>query len=944
MGVPRTLAKGLSKLKEAAELRKLKGVQALRLYHGTNVADDFSAFVPSRGIMGTGVYGTPDTHAASTYAAGDVIGKQRGTAQRVIPVDANLQNVFDFDNATKADEIRILEANGLSADEVRAIPDEQYLFDRSYLFDDVFGGADPADILGKAGYDGATAREMFNRGGVPTGETYQSYVAYDPKKLSFALSGSADTAKLGGTQAERMARAAEQGWNVADTYTHSGGDIKTINKGGLFDGIFASQGDESLHGFGDVDTTMIMRRPVAGRGDFDLDYDQAIKTIKSEYPSATDDEVDAIYELAARDKNIFDADINPFESRGFSDLGEASWEAQRIRGRIAADQGFDAIAMSDEHGTSYLVPSGSQARSINADFNPANRESSNLLASVAGAVPYVAAGLGGAAALAPEQAQASPVKVFSHLDDAGRAVYKTVIEAWHGTPHTFPAERLIRWADGRTEHIVGGVDALPDVPAGAELVQDFPLGRFRMDKIGTGEGAQAYGHGAYFADAKATGVQYRDDLTQYKITLDGIPINPVRSGKSALMEQFPGITEADAQALNGVISDIYSDPRRRGIAGARKDAAMMKDFYRNGLDKVEPKNRDAALAMIAAQDEQMRVLTQYADRLSDAKGSLYRTEIDVDPSTLLDWDKPLSEQPEQVKSFIEPFRQRRLAVMNQRPGIYTSPPETIVEKMTGGEWLDEITGQIAATSSDPTAIGRGAQSHTSKVLRESGIPGIRYLDGMSRNAGEGSYNYVMFDDKPISIVERGNATPALLAATAAGTGAGIAAADAFSAQPDPSYDAYIRDAMEARTAAESFAQMRGSKAGYWEARRQELLDMVSTLGDAVLQQPTIQATQVMWGMHGDQAMRDADRPLRAALAGAGALANVATGENLSTVGQNAQQVWNQDSLETTGNLGDQAADWIMRQGSSASPNPLQEGAAELARFGLKWIPQVASPI
>jgi len=50
-------------------------------------------------------------------------------------------------------------------------------------------------------------------------------------------------------------------------------------------------------------------------------------------------------------------------------------------------------------------------------------------------------------------------------------------------------------------------------------------------------------------------------------------------------------------------------------------------------------------------------------------------------------------------------------------------------------------------------------------------------------------------------------------------------------QDTQAYNDYIRDEMEARTAADKFAQMRGSKAGYWEARRQELLDMVSGLGE-----------------------------------------------------------------------------------------------------------------
>ena len=40
------------------------------------------------------------------------------------------------------------------------------------------------------------------------------------------------------------------------------------------------------------------------------------------------------------------------------------------------------------------------------------------------------------------------------------------------------------------------------------------------------------------------------------------------------------------------------------------------------------------------------------------------------------------------------------------------------------------------------------------MLKAKGIPGIKYLDGASRSAGQGSRNYVVFDDKLISIVKK----------------------------------------------------------------------------------------------------------------------------------------------------------------------------------------------
>jgi hypothetical protein len=40
------------------------------------------------------------------------------------------------------------------------------------------------------------------------------------------------------------------------------------------------------------------------------------------------------------------------------------------------------------------------------------------------------------------------------------------------------------------------------------------------------------------------------------------------------------------------------------------------------------------------------------------------------------------------------------------------------------------------------------------MMRQAGIPGIKYLDGGSRNAGQGSSNFVVFDDGLLKILER----------------------------------------------------------------------------------------------------------------------------------------------------------------------------------------------
>ena len=78
------------------------------------------------------------------------------------------------------------------------------------------------------------------------------------------------------------------------------------------------------------------------------------------------------------------------------------------------------------------------------------------------------------------------------------------MDTWHGSPHRFPP------------------------------TAKNPLGEFDPTKIGTGEGAQAYGAGAgYLAEAKATGIGYRDQLA-----ID--PRNSVNEVRAALSESGRG--------------------------------------------------------------------------------------------------------------------------------------------------------------------------------------------------------------------------------------------------------------------------------------------------------------------------------------------------------------------------------------------------------------------
>jgi hypothetical protein len=112
-------------------------------------------------------------------------------------------------------------------------------------------------------------------------------------------------------------------------------------------------------------------------------------------------------------------------------------------------------------------------------------------------------------------------------------------------------------------------------------------------------------------------------------------------------------------------------------------------------------------------------------------GKMYEVRINADPEDFLDWDKPLKDQPERIRS--------------------------TMTKLADGEILPDWDGMQAYRS-----VGSQMMSNLdlespelAKRIKDAGIPRIKYLDQGSRTgAGEGTRNYVVFDDNLIEILRK----------------------------------------------------------------------------------------------------------------------------------------------------------------------------------------------
>lgn len=228
--------------------------------------------------------------------------------------------------------------------------------------------------------------------------------------------------------------------------------------------------------------------------------------------------------------------------------------------------------------------------------------------------------------------------------------------------------------------------------------------RFSMDKIGTGEGAQAYGHGLYFAENEGVAKEYRDSLSAKAA--------PKSSGNVDLQELYQNLpTEPDT------------------LLQARRD---FRSLVEQGA--IDPADRRTFFDLVR-------------QNINAAKGGkMYEVQINANPEDFLDWDKPLSEQPK-AEAAVGRYLERSL----DQPGPIN---EDVFKRFESGQMRGEDVARLVGQDTAP--------------LRDAGIPGIRYLDAGSRSAGDGSRNYVVFDENLISILRKYGLIPGAIGAGAYG--------------------------------------------------------------------------------------------------------------------------------------------------------------------------------
>lgn len=241
----------------------------------------------------------------------------------------------------------------------------------------------------------------------------------------------------------------------------------------------------------------------------------------------------------------------------------------------------------------------------------------------------------------------------------------------------------------------------------------YEFERFDTSKIGTGSGAQAYGHGIYLAKYEPIAKKYRDSISE----------GMYKSGDKIF-------DSSELEHLNIRVA-------------ARED--LNKALERaNSLLNEQPQNEIMILNDI---DKINEAIASGAKKIA---GNMYEVKINANPDHFLDWDKKFSNQSEYVKDAIMKsgiYNEYRKNLSN-----FNWPSDTRNKNMKGENLHSFLMEKL----------GRAFPEKTSDYLASIGIKGIKYRDDFHRYKGKIAQNYVVFDDKLLDIKRRyemGGAVP-----------------------------------------------------------------------------------------------------------------------------------------------------------------------------------------
>ena len=243
--------------------------------------------------------------------------------------------------------------------------------------------------------------------------------------------------------------------------------------------------------------------------------------------------------------------------------------------------------------------------------------------------------------------------------------------------------------------------------------------QFKLSKIGTGEGAQAFGYGLYFTDSEDIAKFYKNKISEGVFeTPDGRLFDPYEpQGDGTLRIKNPNIRTSILDHEGNIEKSI------------------------NRAEGIIQNNPNTEASMLAEQDLITLRNIQEKGGLKKLEGKTYKVALAPKPDELLDYDKSITEQSQKIQDAlygnekIASFLKRRQKEDGLPPNFYS-----------GSQFYDDLSDIM------------GNDANASKFLNDVGIKGIIYKADqgvVARNVPKtGKNNYVIFDENLINVLAK----------------------------------------------------------------------------------------------------------------------------------------------------------------------------------------------
>ena len=380
-------------------------------------------------------------------------------------------------------------------------------------------------------------------------------------------------------------------------------------------------------------------------------------------------------------------------------------------------------------------------------------------------------------------------EAYSHLT---AAFYATQAQRLGITPEELHAQYPVKIA---AEDVSGG--AKLDQPVYHGTPHEFDA--FSLDHMGSGEGVQAFGHGLYFAGNKEVAKYYKDQLTEDRVGPGRRELNAAggdvdkalaaaqsKVDHYASMEPGPTVPAHRLATFREISAQAKSELERYKATGKFNEGRLLHveipedDKF---LDWDKPLGEQSP--HVAAALDAMGIKAPPAPKLEDVKSATERNilkaalkgmadpEDGALPADVLDHaELNIDNDGALYKRVVELAKLRGVSeeqLEHNGVGHYFTRLPDVWDHLLALQNGQQATGEgaykaLSRSLADQTPAEEGngwdvaAPEHyenpaeASRLLREAGVAGIRYLDGGSRGAGEGHHNYVLFDAEAAKIM------------------------------------------------------------------------------------------------------------------------------------------------------------------------------------------------